>query len=81
MSDEITKAHKFSSNHREELDTADVCGCFFCMEVFNPNMITEWIDNGKTALCPKCGIDSIIGESSGYPITKEFLKGMNGYWF
>ena len=27
------------------------------------------------------GIDSIIGESSGYPITKEFLKKMKKHWF
>ena len=28
-----------------------------------------------------CDIDSVIGDSSGFPITKEFLKKMNEYWF
>lgn len=42
----------------------------------------EWIvDDQFTAFCPYCGIDSVIGESSGYPITKEFLKKMKEHWF
>ena len=41
----------------------------------------EWIDDDNTALCPKCGIDSVIGTKSGYPITKEFLGQMQAHWF
>ena len=53
----------------------------------NPNEIKEWIiannscDKRGTAICPKCNIDSVIGESSGFPITKEFLIAMNKRWF
>ena len=59
------------------------CGCFYCYKVFDPNEIKDWIKdrNGDTAICPYCGIDSIIGESSGFPITEEFLKKMHNYWF
>jgi hypothetical protein len=35
----------------------------------------------QTALCPKCGIDSVIGSLSGYPITAAFLRQMYGCWF
>lgn len=42
----------------------------------------EWIvDDQFTAFCPYCGMDAIIGESSGYPITKEFLVKMKERWF
>ncbi len=34
-----------------------------------------------TAICPYCGIDSVIGESSGYPINKDFLEMMRKHWF
>jgi hypothetical protein len=35
---------------------------------------------GQTAICPKCGIDSVV--SSDLPITDEiFLDEMNKYWF
>jgi hypothetical protein len=35
----------------------------------------------QTAMCPDCGIDSVIGSRSGYPITIDFLKRMHGRWF
>ncbi|MCG1022697.1 cytoplasmic protein [Sutcliffiella horikoshii] len=81
MGDNIANAHKFSSLHKNELVEDKKCGCFFCLEIYSPTLITEWIDQDQTAICPHCGIDSVIGESSGYPITKEFLEKMNKVWF
>jgi hypothetical protein len=80
--EDYIKAHKYSSNHKDQLLKDEKCGCFFCLAIFNPKEILEWIeDKAGTATCPYCDIDSIIGESSGYPITKEFLEKMNTYWF
>lgn len=79
---EIVKAHKFSANNKSDLLKDKKCGCFYCLEIFNPNEIKEWIDDiSGTAMCPYCGIDSVIGESSGFPITTDFLKKMQEYWF
>lgn len=92
MSDVIA-AHKRSSNHRAELQTSEWCGCFHCTATFASSAINEWVDwppetpkenrnaQGTTAMCPICGIDSVIGSASGYPITKEFLEQMRGHWF
>ena len=84
---DIIAAHKASSWHRSQI-TVDgvVCGCFHCCQIFSPSLITEWVDenaagDGQTAMCPLCGIDSVIGSSSGYPITTEFLGRMKVYWF
>jgi hypothetical protein len=77
----IVAAHKHSSNHRAELSESDICGCFYCLEVYSPKEIKDWIDDDKCALCAKCGIDSVIGSASNYPITKDFLKQMREYWF
>lgn len=78
-------AHKHSSNHRDEILASQVCGCFYCLAIFAPETIKEWIDEKEgvamTALCPECGIDSVIGSSSGFPITKEFLQTMYRKWF
>ena len=39
-------------------------------------------DVETTALCPKCGIDSVIGDDSKFPIQDEdFLKDMNHWGF
>jgi hypothetical protein len=43
--------------------------------------IEEWTDAADTALCPHCGIDAVIGDASGFPITKEFLSEMCQAWF
>ena len=81
MADYIN-AHKFSINHKEQLQTDSICGCFHCLAIFPPQEITTWLpDTSGTALCPRCGIDAIIGESAGFPITKDFLTKMENYWF
>ena len=78
---DILKAHEHSSNHFDEIHASDKCGCFYCLSIYRPSDIKEWIDDGECAICPKCGIDSVIGSSSGYPITEEFLKRMCENWF
>lgn len=79
----IIEAHNFSSNHREQILKGKMCGCFHCLSIFLVTEIAEWVEDKTdgTAICPHCGIDSVIGESSGYPLTQEFLKEMYGYWF
>jgi uncharacterized paraquat-inducible protein A len=77
----LEAAHKHCSLHRAELQTSSHCGCFYCSVIFTPVDITEWIDEEQTALCPKCGIDSVISSISGYPITTNFLHQMHDKWF
>jgi len=82
----LKSAHKHSSLHKPEIERSSICGCFYCLRTFAPNDIIEWVDNsmpnGPTAVCPKCGIDSVIGSESGYPVNeREFLKAMNQFWF
>ena len=82
MKNDVMATHKYRSGHRNQLLNDKVCGCFYCLAIFNPIAITDWIeDEGGTAICPYCGIDSVIGESSEYPITVEFLRRMKDYWF
>ena len=79
---DYTLAHKHSSRHRAELEASEKCGCFYCLNIFAPSEIADWLEEGDgTALCPRCGIDSVIGSYSGYPITDSFLREMNRYWF
>ena len=77
-------AHRHSSAHRPEVERSSRCGCFYCLAVFPPSAIRDWIDEGdgsQTALCPACGIDSVLGAASGYPITEAFLRRMQRHWF
>jgi hypothetical protein len=80
-----TQAHAFSIRHRRDILASEQCGCFYCLAQFAPQAIREWIDDeqdvGQTALCPKCGIDSVVGSASGVPITRAFLECMYVRWF
>jgi hypothetical protein len=89
---DILLAHKHCAGHREDILSSASCGCFYCLAIFPPTEVEDWIEEnpdntaditltGQTALCPKCGIDSVIGSASGYPITADFLQRMNRHWF
>lgn len=80
--DNCIEAYKFASNHKKQLEKDKVCGCFYCGRIFDPCEINVWIkDKEGTAMCPYCHIDAIIGESSGFLITKELLKQMKEKYF
>ena len=83
--DFLIAAHKKSSSHKEEILESEECVCFYCQEIYPPTEIVEWIEEengGETAVCPKCGIDSILGSKSDLPIyDKEFIDQMTEYFF
>lgn len=70
---ELKAAQEHSWKHRAEIESSRICGCFFCLNTFPPNDVFEWIDDGRTAMCPKCGIDAVIGDASGLPILDEIF--------
>jgi hypothetical protein len=83
---DVREAHRHSANHRTEIQASSACGCFYCCSNFQPAIIEEWVDEnesgeGQTALCPVCGIDSVIGDCSGFSVAPEFLRRMNQHWF
>lgn len=78
----IRDAYKRSSGHLREVLGSGRCGCFHCLETFAPSEVREWIDAEQTALCPSCGIDSVIGDASGYPAgDRGFLRSMRQAYF
>jgi hypothetical protein len=86
LADNVQLAHRHSIDHRAEILASGSCGCFYCCAIFPPARIRAWTDaigsgEGQTALCPECGIDSVIGDCSGIPVTGEFLTEMHAYWF
>ena len=61
------------------------CGCFYCKSIYSASEVNEWCDNDgrgdKTALCPKCGIDSVLGDATFVELTPELLELMNMLFF
>ncbi len=78
-------AHKYAARNRWDILSSSICGCFYCLRTFDSTLIEDWVDDvdgvGMTALCPLCGIDSVLGSHSGYPVEEGFLRKMKEYWF
>ena len=73
---QLAEAHKHASQHRVEIEASTRCGCFFCFRTFPPLLIKAWIDAKQTALCPGCGVDSVLGDASLHRIDDAFLRRM-----
>ncbi len=53
-----------STLHRHDLLASEIAGCYYCLESYAPRAIKDWCDGDnqdQTALCPKCGIDAVVG--------------------
>ena len=91
--EQIVRAHTCCSRNKNALEKSKSCGCFHCLAIFSPKEISDWIiernftdddvtrEELSTARCPYCGMDSVIGDSSGFPVTKDFLSAMEKHWF
>ena len=88
----LREAHTHCASHRTEVETSTDCGCFHCLDVYGPEEIEEWLEEATgdfasppstwTAFCPRCTIDSVIGDASGPPVKDAaFLKAMYEFWF
>ena len=66
--------HARSMNNRGALLDSKECGCFFCIRLYSPEIITQWI-NDETARCAFCGVDAVIPEM----LTAEARKQLNAY--
>src|ERR1039458_3487123 len=49
-------AHDHCTKNRTELSESEWCGCFYCLRIYNPSEIEDWIDNDDTAICAYCPV-------------------------
>ena len=79
------KASKASFENWASVMESKTCGCYYCGSIFPSSIITDddWTPDlhGRTVLCPCCGIDAVIGDSSGIPIQKDVLEELYAHWF
>ena len=56
----MNEAGRRSYKVRHHLEQTDKCGCYYCLRIFSPKDIDEWVDANSTAICPFCGIDAVV---------------------
>ena len=81
---DLALAHKSCFANEDCLARSEICGCFYCLAIFPPHKVATYVperDGRRTGLCPRCGIDSVLGSASGFPITRAFLRRMRRAYF
>lgn len=78
---DVDDASKYSIHNIKQLEESEIAGCYFCCQIFKPSEVEEFVDEDDTVICPKCGIDSVLGDKSGYEINIETLKKLKERWF
>ena len=80
-SDSDSTLHKLSIHNRNLIMKGNDVGCFYCCNIYSKDLITDWIDyNDDTALCPYCGVDSVISRIENINFL-DLLKKMKIKWF
>lgn len=68
-----------SKNHDIRL-----CGCFYCESIFFTSEVdlAPYFEGGDhAAQCPYCGMDTVIPETSNFPLSANFLTAMEKAFF
>ena len=71
--------HTKSVKNKKEILNSNKCGCFNCCNIFEAKKVksfSEEMDGNSTGICPTCGEDTLIPDSSYKGITVELLNRM-----
>lgn len=85
---DLAMIHHHCGWHEAEILSSERCGCFDCLSLFPPSAITEWIDEsadgprgpGKTAVCPHCGMDTVLPQHTAYTLSPALLTQMQRHY-
>lgn len=71
--------HSMCNKNKELLKVVEKGACFSCENIFDTKDIKEWTDSGQTAICPKCGVDSVVPVDDTF--SKQKLHEMHQIYF
>lgn len=77
MNESKPDAHDESMNNRIAIETEPIASCFACFRSYPTELISKWIDNEATAVCPYCSVDSVIPGK----VELDVLNSLHKRWF
>jgi hypothetical protein len=63
-----------SYNNHLAIGKAKRCGCYFCLLTFPSTAVVEFTDDRRTALCPNCGIDTLLPDVTDTELLAQGLE-------
>ncbi len=78
---QMERLHAYRSHNKDLIAKSEKCYCFYCKSVIKSSEIERYLDKEPTALCPKCGIDSIIPDAINEAVDESIISKMHEYWF
>lgn len=76
----VEEASKYSIRNKDSIEKSEFCSCYYCFSTFKKDEIINWTDSKQTAICPKCSVDSVLGDSI-ISFSKDFFEKLHQYWF
>lgn len=76
----LREAPIYTMKNKRFIDESETCGCYSCLSVFSKHDITDWTDDGQTAICPKCKVDCVLSQTYGIELDEKNLKIVHDYW-
>lgn len=81
-SEQIIGASKLSFKNYPKILNSEFCGCYYCLKIYNPKLITEITGVDSTVVCVYCGIDSVLGANDvSFELNLNSLRQLQEYWF
>jgi uncharacterized Zn finger protein len=83
---ELKRIHSISSDNKALIGESEQCGCFYCGRIFPSTDVKQYVRKSRkdpqptTALCPHCGIDSVVSDNA-VELNIAMLVEMRERWF
>lgn len=78
---QLYSAIEYATSNVEALRESEQAACYYCMKIYSALEVVEFIPEENTAICPKCGIDSVLPGTCGIEFSEENLNIINDYYF
>ena len=76
----LRQAYEHSRSNRRFMVSGADCHCFHCLHAFSAEQISDWVDNGETALCPNCGVDAVLSGQADC-LSEELIGELHAAYF
>ena len=59
----MSKQGTLSFKNKKDVKKSQHCACYYCLCVYPAKEVTDFTGD-QTAICPRCGIDSVLADAT-----------------